>query len=320
MYLLSREAVALSRRGPEGVRAVSRAVRVRERDDTSGRLLESSARHSFDPNVEVDWDAPLRERAPAMPLHRVSLYGTELWDQLDDEQRIRLSWHEMASLLSVGLWFEILLMHMLTRYIYDMDPRRSHAQYALTEIGDETRHSVMFAKAVTKLGCPDYRPGRALHRLGRLYGHIGYGPSMFASVLVAEESTDRLQRELMRDESVQPLTRATSRIHVVEEARHVRYAREELARLVPSLTKPQLEWHRFSAAVVSFMVVDSMINPRVYKAVGIRPRTGRETALANPHHQQTRRWMCEKITAYLTDVGMIGGPSTAIWRRGHLID
>ena len=39
---------------------------------------------------------------------------------------------------------------------------------------------------------------------------------MFASVLVAEETTDRLQRESMHDERVQPMLRAVSRVHVVE--------------------------------------------------------------------------------------------------------
>jgi len=51
---------------------------------------------------------------------------------------------------------------------------------------------------------------------------------MFAGTLVAEEITDQLQREAMKDNTLQPLTRMVSKIHVTEEARHVRYAREEL--------------------------------------------------------------------------------------------
>ena len=74
----------------------------------------------------------------------------------------------------------------------------------------------MFARAVAALGTPDYRPHGLLHRLGGWYGHVGAGASMFASVLVAEEATDRLQREVLHDERVQPLLRAVSRVHVVE--------------------------------------------------------------------------------------------------------
>ena len=67
---------------------------------------------------------------------------------------------------------------------------------------------------------------------------------MFAAILIAEEILDAFQRETMADESVQPLVRMVSRIHVVEEARHVRYAREELARQVAAAGPARLAFAR----------------------------------------------------------------------------
>ncbi|SHN47196.1 AurF N-oxygenase family protein [Cryptosporangium aurantiacum] len=298
---------------------MSPSAPLRDRDEVGARLLTASARHSFDPAVDVDWDAPLVDGAPAMPLHRVTLYGTPLWDELTEEQRIALSFHETASMLSIGLWFEIVLMQLLARYVQRMDIRRPHAQYALTEVGDETRHSVMFARTITKLGCPDYRPGRRLQRLGSLYGHLSSGPSLFASVLVVEETLDRLQREGMADETVQPLLRTVSRIHVVEEARHVSYARSEVARTVPKLSRSQLELHRLVTASVAAIVVDAYVRPRAYASIGLDPERARAEARANPHHRETRRWMAERITGFLSEVGLIGGRSTQIWRRADLL-
>ena len=72
-----------------------------------------------------------------------------------------LSRHELASFASTGLWFEIMLLQMMARYVYDQDPQAAHTQYALTEIGDETRHIIMFAKAIARLECPTYRPHAA---------------------------------------------------------------------------------------------------------------------------------------------------------------
>jgi len=298
---------------------MTRALAPTDREHTAARLLASSARHTLDPSLEVDWDAPLVPGGWGLPPERTSLYGTELWDTLDEHQRIRLSEHEVASMLSVGLWFEVILMQMLTRYAYDLDLREGHAQYALTEVGDETRHSVMFARAVSKLGTPDYRPHGLLHRFGGLYGHIGAGPSMFASVLVAEETTDRLQRESMHDERVQPMLRAVSRVHVVEEARHVRFAREELVRLVPTLSRTALERERWLTALVSTEVVNALVQARVYRSVGISGRVGRAAALTNPHHLATKRFMLEKVLEFLRGVGMVGGPSELVWRRAGLI-
>ena len=296
-----------------GVQSVT--MTILDRDHTATRLLTASARHSLDPAIEVDWDAPVDAAGWATIPERVSLYGTPLWDSLDEEQRRTLSRHEAASLLSVGLWFEVILMQMLVRHAYALDLRRPHAQYALTEVGDETRHSVMFARAVDALGCPDYRPHGALHRLGGLYGHIGSGASMFASVLVAEEATDRLQRESMHDDRVLPLMRAVARVHVVEEARHVRFAREELQRIVPTLTRAQLERERWLTALVGTEVVNSLWQARVYRGVGISGRVGRRAAQENPHHRDTRRFMLEKVMAFLREVGMVGGPSERLWTR-----
>ena len=110
-----------------------------------------------------------------MQPERMSLYGTPLWDRLTQEQRIELSKHEVASVASVGLWFELILMQMMLRDLYDDDPRSQRMQYALTEIGDECRHSLMFGKTIDRVGAPAYGPTPRIHRLGRLMKVLGTG-------------------------------------------------------------------------------------------------------------------------------------------------
>jgi hypothetical protein len=291
----------------------------KDRDLTATRLLESSVRNSYDPQLDIDWDAPVDDQLGYLPPERISLYGTELWESLTPEQRIELGKHEVGSTASVGLWTEIVLMQLLARYAENLDPRSPHAQYALTEIGDETRHSIMFGKALSRFGVPAYGPPALVRRFSPLFKNVVGGASMFASVLVVEEMTDRLQRSTMDDEGMQPLIRMVNRIHVIEEARHVRYAREELVRELATVSRPMLELHRTVTAVVAFSVANILIHPRVYTSVGLDPKQARAAALANPHHRETRRWMAEKVVEFLTDVNMIGGPSTTLWRRAHLI-
>ncbi len=254
-----------------------------------------------------------------MPAHRVSLFGTELWDQLTEEQRITLSVHEVCSIARVGLWFEIILMQMLLRYAYDRDPRSQHIQYALTEIADECRHSIMFAKMTERYGVPDYKPRWYTQQSGRLFKTIASGAAMFAGTLVAEEITDQLQREGMKDDTVQPLTRMVSKIHVTEEARHVRYAREELARLVPTLNKAEITVGRSLTALSAFRIATNLIHPDVYLSVGLDPKVASKVAKANPHHQETIRWTARKLVPFLREQDMIGGPSEVLWRKAHLL-
>jgi hypothetical protein len=292
---------------------------VNDREATAERLLCSSLDHSYEPGIDIDWTAPLPADGWGIPEHRVSLYGTELWEGLTEEQRRTLSVHELCSIARIGLWFEMILMQMLLRYAYDRDPRRRHVQYALTEIADECRHSIMFAKMTERFDVPDYAPRRVTHELGRFFKTVASGPAMFAGTLFVEEILDQLQREAMRDESVQPLIRMVNKIHVTEEARHVRYAREELMRIMPKTNAPQRALARYLSSRVAFVVARNLIHRDVYEAVGIDPVVGHRAAVANPHHQETLRWSARKLVPFLREQGIIGGPTEALWRKAHLI-
>jgi hypothetical protein len=288
-------------------------------DLVAERLLRSSARHSYDPEVDIDWSAPVPPDLWGMQPERMSLYGTPLWDELAEEQRIELSKHEAASLASVGLWFEILLMQMMLRDLYDDDPTSAHMHYALTEVADECRHSTMFGKALTQLGVPAYGPQPRIHRLGRLFNTVVRGPSAYASILVAEEILDTWQRELMRDERVQPVTRMVSRIHVLEEARHMTFAREEVRRRMVGLSRRRLAVQQTLTAQVCFMVARALVNPEVYRSVGIDPRVGRRAALGNPHYRATMQWMGEKPLAFLRENDLLPASQEKVWRASLLL-
>jgi hypothetical protein len=290
-----------------------------DRARTATRLLGSSSKNSYDPLLDIDWDAPVVQDMAYMPLERVSLYGTELWSRMTDEQRIELSKHELASIAGTGLWFEIILVQMLARFAYHQDPHAVHTHYALTEIGDETRHIIMFAKAIEQLNCPTYRPPNYIHHLARIYKATARGPALFAPVLVAEEVTDRLQRATMHDETINPLIRMVNRIHVVEEARHVRFAREEVARLTRRAGPAAHLINNLVTAVVAAFVVHSLINPAVYDAVGLDRSEAVAAARTNPHNHETRRWLGEKIMAFLTEQGMVTRVCRPIYKRVHLI-
>jgi hypothetical protein len=210
------------------------------------------------------------------------------------------------------------LMQALLRYAYDRDPGSAHVQYCLTEIGDETRHSVMFARAAELLapGCR-YGPSSAVHRLGRLWKTVAAGPAMFASVLVAEEYLDRLQRETINTHGLLPLAVDVARIHVTEEARHVSYARAAVQRAAPWLSRSARAWHQQLTAVSAAFDVDSLIDPRVYSAVGLDPSAAADVARSNPAHRHTRQWASERIVTFLQGCGM-HDDALGFWRRADL--
>ncbi|OLL19278.1 MULTISPECIES: AurF N-oxygenase family protein [unclassified Rhodococcus (in: high G+C Gram-positive bacteria)] len=294
-------------------------VPLSDREETAQRLLASSARKSYDPTVEVDWEAPVPADKYGMTPEWSTLYGTALWDEMTEEQRIELTKHEAASVSSVGLWFEILLMQMLLRDVYNRDKHSRHVQFALTEVADECRHSVMFGRAGERLGMPDYGPARYIHRLGRLWGGFFRGANAYASVMAAEEILDMMQRDFMRDERVQPVTRTVSKIHVLEEARHIRFAREEVARRLAGASRARLQFERINTAVTVYFVVKSMIHPDVYSNAGVDRDRAIAAARNNTHYHDRVRKSGAKLMTFLDSVGLIGGPSKILYKKVHLL-
>lgn len=55
---------------------------LKDREQIAERLLESSAKHSFDPDKELDWDAPTIEGKYYWPPELLSLYDTPLWKKM----------------------------------------------------------------------------------------------------------------------------------------------------------------------------------------------------------------------------------------------
>lgn len=282
------------------------------------RLLKSSARHFYDPEVDIDWDAPIDPTLWGMQPEWLSLHGTPAWHSLSEQQRRDYSRHEAASIASVGLWFELILMKMMLRDLYDDDPTGAHMHYALTEVADECRHSTMFGKAIAHMGVPAYGPRREVHRLGRLFTPVVRGPSAYASILVAEEILDVWQRDVMKDERVEPLVRMVARIHVLEEARHMAFAREEIREQLEGMSAARRAIQARLTAQTCFMVARSLVNPQVYAAVGLDPREGRRQALANPHYRATMQRMGAGPLAFLREQGLVPRSQERVWRAALL--
>ena len=292
---------------------------VAAREQNAQRLLRVSARHSHDPLTEIDWDAPVDPDQFAIPAHRVSLYGTELWHQLTPRQQAQLSVYELASVTSAGIWFELVLMEGLVRHVYDSDLTTSHSQYALTEVADECRHSTMFARYIAATGYPSARPSRRASRLGKLHMLLNDTTMTFAGAIFVEEFTDAMQREMVRDESLQPLARSVARIHVIEEARHIGYAKPELERRWARMSPARRAVFRQALGLLAYQAVNETIHPRVYAMVGLDPRQARTVAARNPEWRAAKAEWARKAVGFFTELGMIDSRSQALWRRAALL-
>lgn len=283
------------------------------------RLLDSSATLSYDPTTEVDWETPLDKDFHGASPEWSTLFGTAYWAELTEEQRKELTRQEAASVASTGIWFEMILQQLILRDVYAKDPTDDTVQWALTEIADECRHSIMFARGARKLGAPPYRPRRAAVELGRAFKTLAFGEAAYAAILVAEEVLDVMQRDWMRDERVVPFVRTINNIHVVEESRHMKFAREETRGHLAKAGPVRRNFHAFVIAVAAYVIVTSMVNRKVYANAGLDEERALAEARANEHHKAMMRSSCAGLMEFLASCRLLTKPALVFYRRAHLI-
>ncbi|MET0822648.1 MAG: diiron oxygenase, partial [Aeromicrobium sp.] len=273
----------------------------------------------YDPQTEVDWETPLDPSHYGLNPEWSTLYGTPLWDEMTEEQRVLLTRHEVGSIMSTGIWFEMILQQMLLREQYTADVTNSSFQFALTEIADECRHSLMFARACQAMDVPHYTPARPIVEAARALKSFAANEVAYGSILVAEEILDVMQRDWMRGEDVLPIVRTTSKIHVVEEARHMKFARHEIREHlegVSDLRRRQSAWVISSAALI---IVRSMVNHDVYAAAGLDRKRAVAAAKANEHHHNLMRLSCVHLMDFLSEAGLLTPAAMRRYRAAHML-
>ncbi len=289
------------------------------RDAFSERLLKGSVRKSYAPVVDIDWQAPIDPDKFFLPPRIVSLYGTPLWDSMSRAEQIELSREELANTLSAGIWFENILNQALLRKMMHQDPTSNSTHYELTELGDETRHMVMFGKAIDKIGAKPVRPRLYQRMIINSLPFFFRGSVLWVAALIGEEIFDSLQRQMMDDPELQPMVQRLMRIHVTEEARHIQFARDGLRGRTPSMRWYQRVWVANLNGVGGFFFRYLFTNKVQYARVGLNARAARRMARASAHRREVQISGFAPLAAFLEEVGLMGRIGRRMWRRSGFL-
>ena len=205
----------------------------------AAQLVTASARTSFDPFTDIDWSTEPTDDAFHLPVEKLPLYGTPQWDAMSESERYAYSRHECAALCAAGIWFENKLMQIVLRHLAEIPVTDPSHRYLLVEVADECRHSMMFGEYIRRAGTPTYRPRTDMDAIGDVDELPGGRAMGYLLILAIEELLDVCNRATMRDETVHPLSRQIARIHVLEEARHVSFAKAYLTEAWPALSEQE---------------------------------------------------------------------------------
>ncbi len=289
------------------------------REEFSERLLKGSVKKSYEPVVDIDWDAPLHPDKFYLPPKTISLYGTPMWDAMGRAQQIELSRQEFVNTLSAGIWFENMLNQSLLRDIMHKDPTAASTHYALTELGDETRHMVMFGKAIERVGARPFQPRRYQRMVINMLPLAFRGSFLWVAALIGEEIFDALQRQMMDDPELQPMVQRLMRIHVTEEARHIQFARDGARKRVAEMPRINRIWVANINGLGSILFRRLFTNPVAYRRAGLDGRQARRVARANPNYHEAQRVGFASLAAFLQEVGLMGPIARRLWKHNQFL-
>lgn len=294
----------------------SPAATLSGREDFAVRLLKGSAKKSYQPIVDIDWEAPLPDDKYFLPPRMLSLYDTPLWQRMTDRQRLELSRQEFVNYISMGIWFENMLNQSLLRAMMHSSPTAHSTFYELTELGDEARHMLMFGKAIERVGVEPFWPGKRGARRVNTLALIFRGPMLWIGALVGEEIFDAVQRQILDDaDDIQPLVQRVMRIHVTEEARHIQFARDgirrDVTKLEPRTRLAIANLHGLGAS----LYFGHFTRRALYDRIGLDGAEAQRQARANPQFHATLRAGFEPLAAFLDEVGLMGPIARRMWAR-----
>lgn len=295
--------------------------RITERQKTAQRLLLAAAEETYDGDLDVNWDAPTEEEASWFPEQLSTLFGSEIWESLTDEERTELGRHELAKALSVGIYVESVLTMLHFR---DVAENRGLAddfsRYMLKSIHEESRNSFMFTRLINKTGLGVYRlspfKARALSTLAPL---IPAGAITAGVVLLAQEAVHSFARVIAEDPHVQTHVRQVMRIHDMTDVRHIEFSRAELtaglARTGP--VRRLIIGHLLAYAVTR--AYPTLLDSRVYADVGIPVEAAMRAAVRGPAGVRTARAMTDGFVRFAGSQGLFQTPTERrILRRAGL--
>lgn len=206
-----------------------------------------------------------------LPDELLSVSGLDL--NLTREQRVVLSREEIASIATVGVRFESILMAGFAFDILRRDLSDPRVTYILHEVGEETRHSRLFLRMISQLKPRAKNPfegdtARVLQRV--VVPLLTSMPAMFCvAVLTGEEIPDLFQKLASEHPDTDPFVRDVNRYHRQEEARHLAFARMILPELWEKAGFVDRLMVKHIAPLLASGMFDTMINPGVYKVVGL---------------------------------------------------
>src|SRR5437016_6223328 len=243
-----------------------------EYDETRDRLLslyEKGKEKQWNTNTRLDWSIDVDPTSPVnAPDYYIPIFGSEMWERMDEPARGNLRHHMGAWLNSQFLHGEqgaLVCAAKIVQTVPDVDSKF----YAATQVMDEARHMETYSRYLREKIEMAYPINPNLQSL---LNDVVSDPRWDMTNLGMQVMIEGLALaafSLIRDFSQEPLAKALNAYVMQDEARHVAFGRLSLREYYPQLTEKEREEREEFVVYASYLMRDRFLAEEVWEHLGL---------------------------------------------------
>ncbi|HEY6312449.1 MAG TPA: diiron oxygenase [Streptosporangiaceae bacterium] len=275
--------------------------------EVAAKLSTISRKDSYNPYQLFEWPDSLPTADYWTSPELMTCYGTPIWEEFTEQQRLTLSQWESVNFFSLNV-------HLIRELIGEVADRIYETRFpGLSDffhdfISEENKHMWFFATFCLRYGGKVYPSGKTFSPASSPE-NVLKDVMVFGRILIAEELCDAFNIKMAEDKRLPPLVQQINLVHHRDESRHIAFGRQMMRTLCDQAASTTGEdgmravgdyLNRYAS-----MCLQSFYNPTMYADAGIENgRRLRARLLENPVRKQTHRDLMNRTTVFLQRLGL----------------
>jgi hypothetical protein len=269
-------------------------------------LYAKGKRLQWDAAERIDWSQDLDPENPqGLPDAIIPIHGSEVWERLTPEERVRLRLHFQAWQLSQFLHGEQGAL-VCTAKIVQQVPSMDAKFYAATQVVDEARHVEAYSRLLHEKFQLVYPINRHLQQLLADTLADPRWDMTYLGMQVLVEGVALAAFGLIRDQATNPLARSVTAFVMQDEARHVAFGRLALRDYYPQLTDKERDEREEFVVEGCYLLRDRFLGDEVWEALGLPVETCKAHVDRSELMRTYRTSLFTRIVPTIKDIGLWG--------------
>ncbi|HKQ04637.1 MAG TPA: ferritin-like domain-containing protein [Blastocatellia bacterium] len=265
-----------------------------------GKTKQWNASDRLDWSIEVDLANPL-----GFPDYYISIYGSPIWEQMDEKKRGETRLHLDAWRFSQFLHGEqgaLICAAKIVQTVPDIDSKF----YAATQVFDEARHVEVYSRYLREKLNLAYPINPHLKTLLDQAISDGRWDFTYLAMQVIIEGLALAAFGTIRDLATEPLGQALNAYVMQDEARHVAFGRLALRDYYPHLTERERDEREAFAVEACYLMRDRFMAEEIWQNLDLDVEGCVSYVRQSPFMQQYTKMLFSRIVPTLKDIGLWG--------------